>query len=78
MASSMRLMASSKPSAARRQLRPKAVLKSLSWLSKLVMSMFCALTTASSFLYLSEFMAALRSRVIMGKKNCGRTTYILG
>ena len=55
-----------------------ASLKLSSWLSKLVMSMFWAFTRASSVLYFSEFIAALRSSVMMGMKNCGRTTYILG
>jgi hypothetical protein len=46
--------------------------------SKLVMSMLCAFTRASSALYVSAFRAALRKTVIMGMKNCGRTTYIFG
>ena len=66
------------PIAARRQLRPNAVLNSSSWVSNLVMSTFCERTSASSDLYFIEFNAALRSSVIRGTKNCGRTTYILG
>ncbi|MCY1383954.1 hypothetical protein D9M69_721310 [compost metagenome] len=53
-------------------------MKVSSSVSNFVMSMFCALTSASSDLYLSEFIAALRSSVMMGRKNCGRTTYIFG
>jgi hypothetical protein len=34
--------------------------------SKFVMSMFCAFTSASSDLYFSAFIAALRSSVMMG------------
>src|SRR3990167_1060145 len=64
MASSMRLTASSKPSEARRQLRPNAVLNSSSWVSNLVMSTFCERTSASSDLYFIEFKAALRKRVM--------------
>ena len=41
-------------------------------------NVFCAFTSASSDLYLREFIAALRSRVMIGRKNCGRTTYIFG
>ena len=74
----MRFTASSNPSDARRQLRPNAPLNSSSCDSNLVMSRFCAFTSASSDLYCSDFIAALRSSVMMGMKNCGRTTYILG
>ena len=42
------------------------------------MSTFCAFTSASSVLNFNEFCAALRNRVMIGMKNCGRTTYIFG
>ena len=76
MASSMRLIASSNPSDASRQLLPKAVLKSARRLSKSVMSMFCFLTCSSSALTAMVSCAALRSRAMIETKNCGRTTNI--
>ena len=51
-------------------------MKSASESSKFVTSMFCWRTRASSRRYSRDVGAALRKSVMMGMKNCGRTTYI--
>ena len=53
-------------------------LKSFISASKLETSTFCALMISSYLLYSSEFPAAFLNRVIIGIKNCGLITYILG
>ena len=46
--------------------------------SKLLMSMFWFLMTDSSCLYCNEFLEVFLMRVMMGMKNWGLMTYILG